>query len=77
MKMLFGKHKGRELDTLPDSYLRWIMDDLNPRAPANVRPENREEYVRTRRLLRIEAQRILRERRLNGVRVADETRGQQ
>lgn len=26
--MTFGKHKGKELEELPSSYLRWIVDEV-------------------------------------------------
>jgi len=68
MIMPFGKHKGKELDVLPDGYLRWLRQiETNP--PATVKPENREQYVKVRLQLKYDANRILRDRARNGVRV--------
>lgn len=41
MKMEFGKHKGREVATLPSSYLRWLggLPHLEPDLRAEVEQE--------------------------------------
>jgi hypothetical protein len=70
MLMPFGKHKGQELNTLANSYLEFILRDVQPEpVPLHVLPENREQYIKTRRALRMDAERILKERRANGVKV--------
>lgn len=28
MRMPFGKHKGEQIEDLPDSYLRWMAENL-------------------------------------------------
>ena len=33
MLMPFGKHKGRQLDELPDSYLIWLAENVELREP--------------------------------------------
>lgn len=33
MLMPFGKHKGRELAELPDSYLQWLAENIELRQP--------------------------------------------
>jgi len=33
MRMTFGKHKGKELDEIPDSYLLWVLEKAES-APA-------------------------------------------
>jgi hypothetical protein len=71
MKMPFGKHRGRELEQLPDSYLRWIDEKLELNPPATTAPENRERYFKLNQQLKLDARRILRDRRLNGVKVKD------
>lgn len=74
MKMPFGVHSGKELEELPDSFLRWIDLRVETEPPANVPLEQREAYRITRLQLRQETRRILNERRRNGVRVPDPVR---
>jgi hypothetical protein len=33
MLMPFGKHRGREVETLPENYLRWLMSNIDLRDP--------------------------------------------
>ena len=28
-KMEFGKHEGEQLDSIPDSYLEWVLDNVD------------------------------------------------
>lgn len=33
MKMPFGKHRGEDLEDIPDDYLVWILDNLDDLSP--------------------------------------------
>lgn len=72
MKMPFGKHRGRELDDLPDTYLRWIDEKMQVDPTAATPPEKREQYFATNRQMKFEARRILRERRRLGIKIKDD-----
>lgn len=67
----FGKHRGKELRILPCSYLQWLSE-IDPKPTIAVQPEKRERYHKERLALKLEAQRILRERALNDVTVLDD-----
>lgn len=71
MKMPFGTHRDKDLDSLPCSYLRWIDREVSAEVPLTVRPENREQYRLTRLQLLNETRRILRDRRLLGITIVD------
>ena len=36
MKMTFGKHKGTELNQIPVSYLRWVLDEASGQATPDL-----------------------------------------
>lgn len=36
-KMPFGKYKGRDIETLPSSYLRWLAENMDEKEPRNRR----------------------------------------
>jgi uncharacterized protein (DUF3820 family) len=40
--MPFGKHRGKEIHTLPESYLRWMVNNLTFYGNENVLEEIRE-----------------------------------
>lgn len=36
MKMPWGKFKGKEIEALPSSYLRWLAENIDEKNPRNA-----------------------------------------
>ena len=69
--MPFGEHRSKELELIPCRYLQWLSR-IDPKPSAIIKPEKREQYHKERLALKLEANRILRERALNNVTVLDD-----